>query len=442
MTTGAPIRDRAEIAVIGTGYVGLTSGACFAYLGHRVICADIDEPKVEMLRRGMIPIYEPGLAEKVRIGLDSGRLGFVTDSVVAAAGADFVYLCLPTPSMAGGGADLSFMTAAVAAVGPILKPGAVVVTKSTVPPGSSSMLAETLGREGRDDVAVAHNPEFLREGSAVSDFLHPDRVVVGADDRAVADRVAALYAGVDAPVLITDPATAETTKYAANAFLATKLSFVNAVAAVCEAVGADVGGVMNGLGHDRRISAAFLKPGPGWGGSCLPKDTHALLTVAKAAGYDFSLLRGVLAVNDEQFDRIVAKVSDRVSLDGARVALLGLAFKAGTGDVRSSPALEIARRLMAGGASVQAYDPVVPAAAVADVVGLTVKTDPYTACDGAAALVIATEWEEFRGLDVGRVAELMSGRHVVDARNLLDPDTWAEHGFSYTGVGTAGRPTP
>ena len=423
---------RAAIAVIGAGYVGLTTGACFAHLGHRVICADIDESKIKGLRRGRMPIHEPGLGRMVRAGLDGGRLFFTAESALAASGADFVYLCVPTPQSADGRPDLSHITAAVAEVGPTMRPGAIVVNKSTVPTGSTTLVEGILGR---DDIGVASNPEFLREGSAIGDFLKPDRVVIGADDPAVAARVAELYAGVAAPVLTTDPATAETTKYAANAYLATRLSFVNAIAAVCEVVGADVDGVLAGLAHDKRIGAEFLKPGPGWGGSCLPKDTRALIAMAETGGYDFSLLRGVLEVNEEQFGRIVAKVAERVALAGARVAMWGLAFKAGTDDVRASPALEIARRLVASGARVRAYDPAVPAWAVSGVSGVTAAPDAYSACVGAEALVVATEWEEFRRLDVGTVAGLMAGRHVVDARNLLDRRAWTSRGFSYSGVG-------
>ncbi len=437
-TRGGAIRSdsraAAEIAVIGTGYVGLTTGACFAHLGHRVICADVDSAKIGLLRRGGIPIYEPGLHELVRAGLASQRLSFVTDSSQAAAEADFVYLCVPTPQDSRGAVDLSFLSSAVADIAVSLRAGAVVVNKSTVPTGSTLLVEQALNR---DDVHVASNPEFLREGSAVSDFLNPDRVVIGADDPAVAARVAELYAGVDTVVLDVDPATAETVKYAANAFLATKLSFVNAIAAVCESVGADVNGVLAALGHDRRIGPEFLSPGPGWGGSCLPKDTRALIAVAAEAGYDFSLLRGVLEANDEQFDRVVAKVTDRVSLEGARVAMLGLAFKAGTDDVRASPALEIARRLTAAGAHVQAYDPAVPASAVARSPGVTVADDPYQACEGAAAVVVVTEWDEFRDLDIGRVAAAMAEHHVVDARNILERGAWTRCGFSYSGIGVA-----
>jgi len=427
-------RAAAEIAVIGTGYVGLTTGACFAHLGHRVICADVDSAKIGLLRQGGIPIHEPGLHELVRAGLASQRLSFVTDSAQAAAEADFVYLCVPTPQDSRGAVDLSFLSSAVADIAQSLRAGAVVVNKSTVPTGSTLLVEQALNR---GDVHVASNPEFLREGSAVSDFLNPDRVVIGSDDPAVAARVAELYAGVDTVVLDVDPATAETVKYAANAFLATKLSFVNAIAAVCESVGADVNGVLAALGHDRRIGPEFLSPGPGWGGSCLPKDTRALIAVAAEAGYDFSLLRGVLEANEEQFDRVVAKVADRVSLEGARVAMLGLAFKAGTDDVRASPALEIARRLTAAGARVQAYDPAVPASAVARSSGVTVADDPYQACEGAAALVVVTEWDEFRDLDIGRVAAAMAERHVVDARNILERGAWTRCGFSYSGIGVA-----
>ena len=420
------------VAVVGAGYVGLTAAACFAHLGHRVVCTDVDAERIAGLQRGEIPIHEPGLAELVRAGLDSGRLAFDCGSAEAAATADFVYLCVPTPQGADGAADLSYLEAAAGEIGPCLRPRTIVVNKSTVPTGSAALVERIVGRS---DIGVASNPEFLREGQAIDDFLHPDRVVIGSDDRAVAQRVAELYSGTLAPLLITDPASAETVKYAANAFLATKLSFTNAIAAVCEAVGADVTDVLAGLGYDRRIGSEFMRPGPGWGGSCLPKDTRALLAVAETAGYDFSLLRGVLAANEEQFQRIVDKVARRVDLPGARIALLGLAFKAGTDDVRASPALEIGQRLAAAGAVVQAYDPAVPASAVTAAAGISVVDDAYSACRGAAALVVATEWDEFAGLDFARVASVMVERHVIDARNLLDRAALERLGFSYSGVG-------
>ena len=426
----------AVVAVVGAGYVGLTTAACLSRLGHRVICTDIDEARVSGLQRGEIPIHEPGLAELVRAGLDADRLSFVRGSAAAAARADFVYLCVPTPAGAQGGTDLSYLEAAASEIGPSLAPGAVVVNKSTAPAGTTEMLQHALGRA---DVAVASNPEFLRQGSAVHDFLNPDRVVVGAADASVAERVAGLYSGVGAPVLITDPASAETMKYAANAFLATKLSFTNAVAALCEAVGADVNDVLEGMGYDPRIGRDYLRPGPGWGGSCLPKDTRALIDAAGAAGYDFALLRSVVAANEAQFTRIVDKVACRVTLDGARIALLGLAFKAGTDDTRGSPALEIARRLTAAGAVVQAYDPAVPASAAAEEIGIVAMSDAYAACQGAAALVVATEWDEFRQLDFDRIAQVMAQHHVVDARNMLDPAALERLGFTYSGLGLRGH---
>ena len=424
------------VAVVGAGYVGLTTAACLSRLGHRVICADIDEARVSGLQRGKIPIHEPGLAELVRAGLDADRLSFVRGSAAAAARADFVFLCVPTPAGARGGTDLSYLEAAASEIGPSLAPGAVVVNKSTAPAGTTGILQHALGRT---DVAVTSNPEFLRQGSAVHDFLNPDRIVVGAADASVAERVAGLYSGLGAPVLITDPASAETMKYAANAFLATKLSFTNAVAALCEAVGADVNDVLAGMGYDPRIGRDYLRPGPGWGGSCLPKDTRALIDAADAAGYDFALLRSVVAANDAQFARIVDKVACQVTLDGARIALLGLAFKAGTDDTRDSPALEIARRLTAAGAVVHAYDPAVPASAVTEAIGIVVMGDAYEACQDAAALVVATEWDEFRQLDFDRIAQVMAQPHVVDARNVLDPAALERLGFTYSGLGLRGH---
>ena len=425
----------AAVAVIGAGYVGLTTAACLAELGHRVVCTDIDSARIAVLQRGEVPIREPGLAELVKSGLAAGRLAFVLGSADAAARAEFVYLCVPTPSNPEGGTDLSYLEAAASEIGPSLMPGAVVVNKSTAPSGTTAMLQRVLGRA---DVAVASNPEFLRQGSAVRDFLHPARVVVGAADVSVAERVAGLFAGLEAPVLITDPASAETTKYAANAFLAMKLSFTNSVAALCEAVGADVNDVLAGMGYDPRIGRDYLSPGPGWGGSCLPKDTRALIAAAEAAGYDCGLLRSVVAANDAQFDRIVDKVARRVRIEGARIALFGLAFKAGTDDTRDSPALEIARRLTAAGAAVQAFDPAVSASGAAESIGISVAGDAYEACEGAAALVVATEWDDYRRLDFSRIAQVMDQRHVVDARNMLDRAALERLGFTYSGLGLRG----
>jgi UDPglucose 6-dehydrogenase len=417
------------IAVIGAGYVGLTTGACFAHLGHKVTCADVVEAKVDSLQRGEIPIHEARLEELVRAGMDNGNLSFVVDSEKAVRDAEFVYLCVPTPQTAEGSADLRYLTAAVQQISPHLQPGTIVVNKSTVPVGSTLLVKQALSRS---DIPVVSNPEFLREGSAVDDFLHPDRVVIGSDDEAAASHLASLYVDCGAPIMVTDPASAETCKYAANAFLAAKLSFTNAIAAVCEAVGADVNDVLLGMGYDHRIGHEFLRPGPGWGGSCLPKDSKAIISIAEDAGYDFALMRGVIQANDEQFDRIVRKVESVTSLDGATVGVLGIAFKAGTDDTRESPAIEVMKRLLAKGAMVKAYDPAVTSL---NLDGVDVVGNAYAACEGASAIVVATEWDEFTSLDFDRVGNLVAERNMIDARNLLGRDALTKRGFTYQGVG-------
>src|SRR4051794_30285588 len=325
-----------RLAIVGTGYVGLTTGACFAHLGHEVVCADVDPDKVAQLSAGEIPIVEHGLDRIVEEGLRSGRLTFVLGAANAVKDCEIAFLCVPTPQADDGSADLSYIDAAAREISAHLPYESVVVNKSTVPVGSAKVVERVLDRP---DVKVVSNPEFLREGSAVQDFLKPDRIVVGSTDQAAAIKVSSLYLGVAAPVIVTDPASAETIKYAANAFLATKLSFVNAVAAICEGVGADVNDVVLGLGYDRRIGQDFLRPGPGWGGSCFPKDTRALLKIADDAGYSFDLLQGVVAVNDEQFDRVTEKIVEAVGGDpaGRTIGVWGLTFKARTDDLRESP---------------------------------------------------------------------------------------------------------
>ncbi|HEY3894610.1 MAG TPA: UDP-glucose/GDP-mannose dehydrogenase family protein [Pseudonocardiaceae bacterium] len=427
-----------RIAVIGSGYVGLTTGACLASLGHRVVCADVDASKVAQLAAGKVPILEPGLPELVVEGLAAGRLQFVVGAASAVGqgpdAAEVVFLCVPTPMGAGGAADLSAVETVAAEVRSLLPAGCVVVNKSTVPVGTAARTAQLLDRP---DVAVVSNPEFLREGSAVEDFLNPDRIVVGCDAQDAAERVAALYARLGAPAVLTDAASAELVKYAANCFLAMKLSYVNAVAELCERVGADVLDVTEGIGYDRRIGQSFLQPGPGWGGSCLPKDTHALLQVCSAADFDFSLLRASMDTNTRQQHRMVDKVREAVggSLAGQRVGLLGLTFKAGTDDLRDSPALTVAALLAAEGADLIGYDPEVPAAVPGMTDDLQVSDDPLKVASGAAALVVLTEWPEFRLLDWGRLAELVERRIVIDTRNLLDADVLRRVGFEVRGVG-------
>ncbi|QJY45607.1 UDP-glucose dehydrogenase family protein [Pseudonocardia broussonetiae] len=426
-----------RIAVIGTGYVGLTTGACLASLGHHVVCADIDEAKVARLRAGEVDILEPGLPELVAEGMAAGRLAFVlgaTAAVTREAGAEIVFLCVPTPMGEGGAADLAAVQAVTDEVGALLAPGCVVVNKSTVPVGTAATTREMLGRT---DVAVVSNPEFLREGSAVHDFLNPDRIVVGSDSQEAAERVAALYSRLGAPTQLTDAASAEMVKYAANCFLAMKLSYVNSLADLCERLGADVLEVTEGMGYDRRIGQTFLSPGPGWGGSCFPKDTNALLQIADAAGMDFELVRASLNVNAATRALVVDKVRAAVgsSLDGVRIGLLGLTFKAGTDDLRDSPALAVAALLRAEGAVLTAYDP----AHAVGVPGVTddveVVDDPLAAAKGAAALVVLTDWPQFRTLDWNALGGVAAVSMVVDARNLLDADILRRAGFTWIGLG-------
>jgi UDPglucose 6-dehydrogenase len=423
-----------RIAIVGTGYVGLTTGACFAHLGHEVVCADVDPDKVARLSAGEIPIVEHGLDRLVDEGLRSGRLKFVLGAANAVKDCDIAFLCVPTPQGEDGSADLSYIESAAREISAHLPYESVVVNKSTVPVGSARVVERVLDRP---DVKVVSNPEFLREGSAVQDFLKPDRIVVGSTDQSAAIKVSSLYLGVAAPVIVTDPASAETIKYAANAFLATKLSFVNAVAAICEGVGADVNDVVLGLGYDKRIGQEFLRPGPGWGGSCFPKDTRALLKIADDAGYSFDLLQGVVVVNDEQFHRVTEKVLAAVGgdLTGKVVGVWGLTFKARTDDLRESPSVAIVERLLAQGATVKAHDPTVsgPKPGVPDAVEIC--ADPYAAAEGADVLVVLTEWDDYRWLDSAKVGASMASRAVVDARNLLDRSEWRRAGFTYDGIG-------
>jgi UDPglucose 6-dehydrogenase len=428
-----------RVAVIGAGYVGLTTAACLAHLRHDVSCADIDAERVARLRKGEVPILEEGLPQLVADGLSSGRLSFVVGAPNAARTADIVFLCVQTPAGSDGSADLSFVESVAREIAPVLQPGTVVVNKSTVPVGSTRFVQRVLSEAGtqHDRVSVASNPEFLREGQAVRDFLNPDRIVVGCEEPQAAVRVAELYRGIEAPVIVTDPASAEMIKYASNAFLATKVAFINAIANLCEAVDADVREVAIGMGYDARIGFQFLHPGPGFGGSCFPKDTAALLYTSRGAGYEFELLDGVVAMNRAQHERIVDKV--RVAVGGALresvVGVWGLTFKADTDDLRDSPALYIARRLVEEGAVVRAYDPAAGEPAEHLVPGLDVRPDAYDAAADADAVALLTEWDEFRWLDFERVRARMRGNAIVDARNLLDPAAMRRRGFAYSGVG-------
>ena len=431
--------DEPVIGVVGVGYVGLTTGACLSLLGHTVVCGDVDEEKINRLRKGEISIVEKGLAEIVNEGITAGRLEFVVGATEVGERSDIVFLCVPTPEDRDGSADLSFIEAASSEIGPVLCDGAIVVNKSTVPVGTTIVVDEVIQRA---DIKVVSNPEFLREGTAVNDFLHPDSVVVGADDRGAAERVAALYSSIETEFIITDAASAETIKYAANGFLAMKISFVNSVAAMCEAVGADVIDVVEGIGSDRRIGREFLQPGPGWGGSCFPKDSHSLVHLAETHGYGFSMMRSVIAVNDEQRERMVRKVQRAAGtndLNGMTISALGLTFKAGTDDLRDSPSLAIIGRLRELGATVRAYDPTTTGrlSRIQDsfLEGINVQQSVDEAMREGDVLVILTEWPEFRSLDFEQVKELLSGSAIVDTRNLLDPQSVRAAGLDYDGVG-------
>jgi len=422
-----------KIAVVGTGYVGLSTGACFSHLRHTVTCLDVDSEKIRLLRSGQIPIVENGLQELVHEGLESNRLSFTTEARNALAGAEVVFLCLPTPQGEDGSADLSYLMTAIRQIKDLLEAGAVVVNKSTVPVGSAQKVSTALGRT---DIAVVSNPEFLRQGTAVHDFLHPSRVVIGGEDESAVEKVASLYAGVGAPVLRMRTASAEALKYAANAFLATKLTFINAMADICEAVGADIFDVVEGIGLDPRIGSDMLRAGPGWGGSCFPKDTRALVNIAAAGGYDFALLRGVIETNDQHYARIAEKVVTVCggSVRGLVVAAWGATFKAGTDDLRDSPAIKILEMLKSAGAIVRVYDPTA-SGQYPNYPWMEVGSTALSVCDGADVLALLTEWPEFRGIEPSEVASQMKHLRVVDGRNLLDRDLWIAAGFEHRGVG-------
>jgi UDPglucose 6-dehydrogenase len=422
-----------RIVVIGAGYVGLTSAACFAHLGHEVRCVDIDQIRIEKIQSGRLPIIEEGLLELVNNGVKSGLLSFSHDVSVVDSFAEMVFLCVPTPQAIDGSADLSFVQKAARHISELMPKDCIVVNKSTVPVGSTKIVELEIQR---NDVKVVSNPEFLREGTAVLDFLNPDRIIVGAENFEAAEMVAKLYERLGAPVLITDPASAETIKYASNAFLATKISFVNAVAAICEGVGADVSDVVKGLGFDNRIGKSFLQPGPGWGGSCLPKDTAALIKIGEQNGYDFDLLRGVVAVNEQQFERVVNKTKLALSgeLDGKNIAVWGLTFKANTGDMRDSPAIRIINILMNLGAKVSAFDPSVQSID-SELDGVSICQSSLEAVKNAEVLLVLTEWHDFSIVSPNEVRALMLSPNVVDARNLLNKPNWIEAGFNYQGIG-------
>jgi len=418
-----------NVAVIGAGYVGLTTAACLAELGNHVVCVENDKTKMMSIQQGRIPFFEKNLDDILYRNVMAGRLGFVLDASDILKDADVIMLCLPTPRSESGAADISFLESFVLNHKKMFAKGSVVVNKSTSPVGTASYLNTLIDRK---DVAVVSNPEFLREGSAVQDFLKPDRIVIGADNLEAGDFVTKLYRNVKAPIIIMSTISAELCKYAANGFLATKITFANEIAELCDAIGADYADVRRGFGSDRRIGELFLSPSAGWGGSCFPKDTMALLAIAHEHKVDLRVVRGAVKSNDEQPKKIVNRLEWIVGdLAGKKIAVWGLAFKADTSDMRESPAFAVITEIISQGGEVVAFDPVANTADLPwDSVDSAIK-----ACDGADALVILTEWTEFVGVDLHQVGAVMASRKIVDARNILDANAAVAAGFTYVGVG-------
>ncbi|MET0622537.1 MAG: UDP-glucose/GDP-mannose dehydrogenase family protein [Pyrinomonadaceae bacterium] len=429
-----------QIAVIGTGYVGLVTGACFAEFGTSVTCVDVDAAKIERLKRGEIPIYEPGLDQIVAKNAQAGRLQFTTDVKSAVEQSLVIFLAVGTPPSGDGSADLSFIEGAARDVAVNMNGYKVVVTKSTVPVGTGERLRRLIREHQTEfDFGIVSNPEFLREGAAIDDFMRPNRVVIGSrDEPAVAimrDLYRPLYL-IETPVVITSLEAAELTKYASNAFLATKISFINEIANLCDRIGCDVHDVARAMGMDNRIGRYFLHPGPGYGGSCFPKDTTALLSVAKEYGGESLIVEAVVEVNRRQRLRMVEKIEKLVGdLKGRQLAVLGLSFKPETDDMREAPSADIIHALLEKGARVRAYDPVAVEQARKVLKGVEYAEDEFAAVEGADALVFMTEWNQFRALDMQRVKELMRAPKIADLRNIYDPEQMRRLGFDYVGVG-------
>ena len=430
-----------HIAVIGTGYVGLVTGACFAEFGVDVTCVDVDQEKIERLNAGVMPIYEPGLEQLVSKNTQAGRLRFTTDVQQAVEQALVIFLAVGTPPKSDGSPDLSFVEAAALSIADYMNGYKVIVTKSTVPIGTGEHIRKlvTERKKTRANFGVVSNPEFLREGAAINDFMRPDRVVIGSrDEEAIAimkDLYRPLYL-IEAPFVITSLEAAELTKYAANAFLATKVSFINEIANLCDKIGCDVHDVARGIGMDKRIGSKFLHPGPGFGGSCFPKDTRALASVARHFDSASLIVDAVIEVNQRQGEHMLSKIRKLVGpLKGKTLAVLGLAFKPETDDMREAPAVGIIRCLLDDGASIRAYDPVAKSEAMKILPDVVYADDEYTAVKGADALVFVTEWNQFRALDMTRIRDLMKTPKIADLRNIYEPEDMRELGFEYVGVG-------
>jgi len=429
-----------QIAVIGTGYVGLVTGACFAEFGVDVVCVDIDAEKIKRLMDGQIPIYEPGLDQLVAKNAQAGRLTFSTDLKTAVEQSLVIFLAVGTPPREDGSADLSHIEAAARSIAEHMNGYKVIVTKSTVPVGTGKYLRRIISEQKKNaKFGIVSNPEFLREGAAISDFMRPDRVVIGSrDEEAIAivkDLYRPLYL-IETPFVVTSTEGAELTKYAANAFLATKISFINEIANLCDRIGCDVHDVARAIGMDNRIGKKFLHPGPGFGGSCFPKDTRALLSIAREFDCDALIVDAVVKVNERQRELMVPKIEQLVGdMRGKIIAVLGLSFKPGTDDMREAPAIDIIRTLLERGAVVRAYDPVAMEAARQYLPDITYTEDEYAAVNGSDALVFMTEWNQFRALNMERIRELMRSPKIADLRNIYEPEALRELGFDYIGVG-------
>ena len=428
-----------KICVIGTGYVGLVTGVCFADLGNEVVCLDVDEARIQKLNQGIMPIYEPGLKQIVEQNVQAGRLIFTTDAKAALQNAEFAFIAVGTPSGVDGEADLQYVRMAAETIAEIVDESIVIVNKSTVPVGTGDWVAEIIKKKRNGtpfDYSVVSNPEFLREGSAINDFMFPDRIILGSMNFDAATKVAQLYLTLRCPVQITDLRTAEMIKYASNAFLATKISFINEIANICDEMGADVREVSLGMGYDKRIGNAFLDAGLGWGGSCFPKDVKALAHMAVLHGSHPQLLQAVMEINRNQRRRVVFKLRKALGgLNDKTIALLGLSFKPNTDDIREAPAFEVIHLIQNEGGTIRAYDPQAMNNAQKVLNRVTLCEDPYQALENADALVLATEWNEFKQLDFKRIRNLMRQPIIIDGRNLWDPKSLRDLGFLYYGIG-------
>jgi UDPglucose 6-dehydrogenase len=427
-----------QICVVGVGYVGLVTAACFADLGNHVVALDISKEKVEGLKRGELPIYEPGLSELVDRNVRAGRLSFTTSYSESLGNAEFVFIAVGTPSGVDGEADLQYVATAAETIAKTMTAPIIIVNKSTVPVGTGDWVADIIRKSQPRPIpfSVVSCPEFLREGSAINDFMQPHRTVLGSLDKDAAERVAQLHLPLRAPIMITDLRTAEMIKYASNAFLATKISFINEIANICEELGADVKEVAIGMGYDKRIGPLFLDAGLGYGGSCFPKDVKALAYMAADKGRHPQLLNAVMDINNDRRPMVVSRVGELLGdLHGKTIGLLGLSFKPNTDDMRDAPAIDIAESLLAQGAHVRAYDPVAMDLARSMLPGVKMEPDPYTLAEGCDALVVVTEWNEFKQLDLKRVLDLLRQPIIVDGRNIYDPDTMVRLGFNYRGFG-------